>query len=127
MNLNQVTLPSRDLNIAIPFYQKLGLQLIVHSGPDYARFECPDGTSTFSLHRVDTLRPDPGLAIYFEVDNLDEQVAKLIGQGIVFEHLPKDQSWLWREAHLLDPDKNRLILYYAGKNRKDPPWRLKDA
>ena len=55
MNLNQVTVPSRDLSISIPFYEALGLYLIVHSGPHYARFECPDGHSTFSLHQVDKL------------------------------------------------------------------------
>ena len=48
MNLNQITIPSLDLEKAIPFYEKLGLNLIVKSLPDYARFECPDGNSTFS-------------------------------------------------------------------------------
>jgi len=24
-----------------------------------------------------------------------------------------------------DPDGNQLVLYYAGKNRKDPPWKIK--
>jgi len=51
MNLNQVTVPSHDLEIAIPFYEKLGLNLIVKALPHYARFECPDGESTFSLHQ----------------------------------------------------------------------------
>jgi hypothetical protein len=36
-----------------------------------------------------------------------------------------DQTWLWREARLKDPDGNQLILYSAGKNRKDPPWKIK--
>lgn len=31
MNLNQVTVPVTNLERAIAFYQKLGLQLIVHS------------------------------------------------------------------------------------------------
>ena len=49
MYLNQVTVPSLDLTKAIPFYVKLGLKLIVESLPDYTRFECPDGDSTFSI------------------------------------------------------------------------------
>ncbi|MEM7380928.1 MAG: VOC family protein, partial [Bacteroidota bacterium] len=40
------------------------------------------------------------------------------------EELPRDQSWLWREARLKDPDGNTLILYHAGENRKNPPWRI---
>lgn len=47
MNLNQVTLPSTDLYVAVDFYKKLGLQLIVDALPGYTRFVCPDGNSTF--------------------------------------------------------------------------------
>jgi len=47
MNLNQITIPSIDLEKAVVFYKKLGLQLIVDALPKYVRFECPDGESTF--------------------------------------------------------------------------------
>ncbi|MFK8162127.1 MAG: VOC family protein, partial [Lewinella sp.] len=47
MTLNQVTVPSVDLNVSIPFYQKLGLELIVEAMPHYARFVCPDGNASF--------------------------------------------------------------------------------
>jgi catechol 2,3-dioxygenase-like lactoylglutathione lyase family enzyme len=124
MNLNQITVPSLDLTISIPFYQKLGLKLIVHALPHYARFECPDGISTFSIHQTTTLPKGEGIYVYFECDDLDEYVNKLIEKGIVFEQLPTDQSWLWREARLKDPDGNQLILYFAGENRLNPPWRV---
>lgn len=124
MNLNQLTIPSLDLTRAIPFYQKLGLKLIVDSAPRYVRFECPDGDSTFSIQSVEQLPSGPGIHIYFECENLDEQVAGLLKEGIVFEELPNDKSWLWREAHLQDPDGNHLVLFYAGKNRKNPPWKI---
>ena len=55
MNLNQITVPSLDLTKSIPFYKKLGLKLIVESLPHYARFECPNGESTFSIHQTDKL------------------------------------------------------------------------
>ena len=124
MNLNQVTVPSHDLEIAIPFYEKLGLNLIVKALPHYARFECPDGESTFSLHQVDQINPNNDIWVYFEVDQLDQKVAELINLGIQFDEMPEDKSWLWREARLKDPDGNQLILYYAGENRKNPPWRV---
>jgi hypothetical protein len=39
----------------------------------------------------------------------------------------KPQPWLWREAHMRDPDGNSLCLFTAGKNRKYPPWRVAAA
>ncbi|CAM4029406.1 Glyoxalase family protein [Flavobacterium branchiophilum] len=125
MNLNQITIPSIDLEKSIPFYQTLGLKLIVKSLPHYARFECPDGTSTFSIQQVEQLTTGNGIHIYFECDNLDNYVSELLEKGIEFEEMPNDKNWLWREAHLKDIDSNHLILYYAGENRLNPPWKLK--
>lgn len=127
MNLNQITVPTVDLKRSIPFYEKLGLRLIVEAHPHYARFECPDGDSTFSIHLVPELRTGSGVMVYFELEQLDKRVEKLIQAGIRFDELPNDKSWLWREARLKDPDGNQLILYHAGTNRKNPPWRIKDS
>lgn len=126
MNLNQVTISSGDLSVSIPFYQQLGLKLIVHSKMDYARFECPDGTSTFSIQKVDKLLSSNGVSLYFECENLDEKVQSLINKGIEFIEPPTDKPWLWREAKLEDPDGNLLILYFAGENRLNPPWKINE-
>lgn len=125
MNLNQVTIPSIDVNTSVEFYKKLGLHLIVDASPRYVRFEVPDGEATFSIHQVEELPKGEGVTLYFEDDNLDELVEKLQQKGIQFTQLPKNQTWLWREAHLLDPDGNKLILFKAGEHRKNPPWRIK--
>ena len=124
MNLNQITIPSLNLEKSIPFYQTLGLKLIVKALPHYARFECPDGNSTFSIQQVEQLPTRNGVHIYFECDNLDRYVNELIIKGIEFDEMPNDKRWLWREAHLKDIDGNQLILYFAGENRLNPPWRL---
>lgn len=126
MNLNQITIPSLDLTKSVPFYQKLGLKLIVESLPNYARFECPDGNSTFSIHQTETLPTGEGISIYFECENLDEYVEQLIKNGILFDEKPTDKRWLWREAKLKDIDGNQLILFYGGENRLNPPWRIKN-
>ena len=123
MNLNQITVPSLDIPKSIAFYQTLGLKLIVKSD-HYARFECPDGTSTFSVHLTEELPVGHGISVYFECEDLDKEVNHLIQKGIVFDELPKDQTWLWREAYLKDPDGNQLILFFAGENRLNPPWRI---
>ena len=126
MNLNQITVPSLDLTISIPFYEKLGLKLIVKALPYYARFECPNGGSTFSIHQTDNLPKGEGIYVYFECNNLDEYVNELLKNGIEFEQLPTNQRWLWREARLKDIDGNQLILYYGGESRLNPPWRIQD-
>lgn len=123
MNLNQITVPVTDVVTSILFYETLGLQLIVKALPHYARFVCANGT-TFSLHQVTDLPQGNGIWVYFEVDNLAETFQALEAKGIRFETLPQDQPWLWQEASLKDPDGHHLIVYHAGKNRLDPPWRL---
>lgn len=127
MNLNQITVPSLDLTKSIPFYEKLGLKLIVKSLPHYARFECPDGGSTFSIHQTNNLPIGEGIYVYFECKNLDEYVDLILKKGIKFDQLPTDQRWLWREARLKDMDGNQLILFYGGENRLNPPWKINDS
>ncbi|MDX1332933.1 MAG: VOC family protein [Robiginitalea sp.] len=124
MDLNQVTVPVLDVSRSIAFYSRLGMRLIVEALPDYARFELPEGTATFSLHRVASLPEGEGVWIYFESHRLDAWVAELQEAGFQFDEGPENKRWLWREARLRDPDGNRLILYHAGSNRKDPPWRI---
>lgn len=123
MNLNQVMVPITDLARSVAFYKTLGLKLIVCADHGYARFEADNG-ATFSVHAFDEVQPDRAVTIYFECAHLDTRVAALKEQGITFDTDPVDQSWLWREASLRDPDGNRLILYWAGENRLNPPWRL---
>ena len=124
MRLNQVTVGVSDIERAIAFYRRLGLGLIVHS-LHYARFELPEGGSTFSVHLSDG-PVSPGTVIYFECDDLDARCAGLAQAGVAFDSLPTDQSWLWREARLRDPDGNRLCLFYGGEARLNPPWRVRD-
>jgi catechol 2,3-dioxygenase-like lactoylglutathione lyase family enzyme len=121
MKLNQVIVPATDLDRSIAFYETLGFRLIVKAA-HYARFEIEDGETTFSLHLGEPAGNGPSL--YFECIALDARVAELKAKGIVFENDPVDQTWLWREAWLRDPAGNRLCLYFAGRNRRFPPWRI---
>jgi catechol 2,3-dioxygenase-like lactoylglutathione lyase family enzyme len=124
MNLNQVTVGCLDLDASVQFYLRLGLRQIVSSPPDYARFECPDGGATFSLHREARVPQDGTSVVYFEVEDLDATVRTLRAEGLSFEQEARDQPWLWREAYLRDPAGNRVCLFHAGRNRLFPPWRL---
>ncbi|MBU6435050.1 MAG: VOC family protein [Nitrospirae bacterium] len=127
MNLNQVTVPCADLAASVAFYRALGLRQIVSSPPDYARFECPVGGSTFSLHRTSEFPRDGGVVVYFELEDLDATVSELKSAGFQFESEPRNQPWLWREAYLRDPAGNRICLFHAGVNRRNPPWRMSES
>ena len=109
MDLNQVTVLVSDLPASVQFYQALGLVQIVDS-PHYARFECPDGDATFSLHISDQPVTPSGTVIYFESAHLDEWVAELKARGLRFDSGPKDQRWQWREARLQDPDGHPILM-----------------
>lgn len=123
MNLNQVTVPALNVADSVSFYHRLGLTQIVASD-HYARFVCPDGDTTFSVHAAETVQADPGVCVYFECQDLDTVCADLEQRGFEFLEPPTDQVWLWREARLADPSGNLICLYRAGENRVNPPWRV---
>jgi catechol 2,3-dioxygenase-like lactoylglutathione lyase family enzyme len=126
VRFNHVTLDVADLERSKAFYQTLGLIQIVDAPPRYARFAFPDGDATLSIEVTGGRDGGPDRAqLFFECDALDETVAALVAKGLVFEQPPTDMFYLWREARLRDPDGHELRLYHAGKNRLDPPWKLK--
>lgn len=118
-----MTVNSSDLARSEAFYATLGLRLIVKDD-HYLRFECPDGSSTFSVEVGDVGDANVGIKVYFECDDLDAEYERLRNAGVEFEQPPTDMSWLWREANLRDPDGHQLCLFFAGENRHNPPWRL---
>ncbi len=124
--LNQVTVTGTDYERSVDFYRRLGLRQIVASPPNYARFETAGG-ATLSVQIDPEERIIATTAIYFECDDLDVRVEGLARSGLVFEHGPRNQPWMWREARLRDPDGNIIFLYHAGEARRFPPWRVTDA
>ncbi|WP_422003627.1 VOC family protein [Pyruvatibacter mobilis] len=121
MKLNQVTVGATDIPRAIEFYTRLGMTLIVEDG-HYARFEMPAG-DTFSVHQADTIS-GATTVVYFEFADVDTAVKDAEARGITFDTQPEDQSWLWREAYLSDPDGNRICFLQESPNRRFPPWRV---
>ena len=127
MRLNQVTVPLTDYDASLAFYLVLGLKLIVASPPRYARFECPDNDggepATFSIERVEGYPGGAWPEVFFEVGDIDAEVARLRAAGLDVGDV-MEQPWLWREAELTDPAGTRIKIYQAGENRRFPPWRV---
>jgi hydroxymethylpyrimidine/phosphomethylpyrimidine kinase len=121
--LNQVTVTGTNYDRSVAFYKAIGLKQIVDNPPDYARFETAGG-ATFSIQIDPEEKVQATTAVYFECDELDKQVEQLARSGIAFEHGPRNQPWMWREARLRDPDGNIVFLYKAGEARRFPPWRM---
>lgn len=122
--LNHVTVTGHDYARSVGFYKALGLKQIVDS-PDngYARFETPGGaTLSVQIDKEQEISGD--VAVYLECDDLDERVERLARAGLPFEHGPRNQPWMWREARLRDPSGNIIFLYKAGEARRFPPWRI---
>lgn len=55
-----------------------------------------------------------------------QSVNQLLLIDLEFIQMPKDKPWLGREACLYDLDGNKLILYDAGENRLNLPWRIRE-
>ena len=122
--LNQITVTGTNYERSVDFYRHIGLQQIVDSpSTGYARFETAGGV-TFSVQIDPEEKIIATTAIYLECDDLDQRVEALARSGIVFEHGPRNQPWMWREARLRDPDGNIIFFYKAGENRRFPPWRM---
>jgi len=122
--LNQVTVTGTNYRKSVEFYSALGLRQIVDSPENgYARFETAGGaTLSVQIDPEETIGSTT--AVYLECDDLDERVETLARSGIPFEHGPRNQPWMWREARLRDPSGNIVFLYHAGEARRFPPWRV---
>jgi hydroxymethylpyrimidine/phosphomethylpyrimidine kinase len=107
--LNQITVTGTEYARSVDFYRRLGA-----------------GGVTLSVQIDPDERIIATTAIYFECDDLDERVEQLARSGLTFEHGPRNQPWMWREARLRDPDGNIIFFYKAGENRRFPPWRMAD-
>ena len=125
--MNQVTMTVRDYAKSVAFYRTLGLRQIVDSPENaYARFETGGG-ATLSIQADPDETISPTTAIYLECDDIDGEVDRLARLGVPFEHGPRNQPWMWREARLRDPSGNTVFLYKAGENRRFPPWRMREV
>ena len=126
IRLNQVTVTGTNYERSVDFYRRLGLKQIVDSPENgYARFETAGGV-TMSVQIDPEEKIIATSAIYLECEDLDDRVEQLARSGIAFEHGPRNQPWMWREARLRDPDGNIIFFYHAGEHRRFPPWRMKN-
>lgn len=85
------------------------------------------GDETLSIEKHDgAIQPAAQLGLEFPTPAaLDAYAAGLRLKGVAVAEGPIDRSWLWRDARVFDPDGHEWMLFFAGKNKLDPPWRVK--
>ena len=128
MFLSHITLLVSDIPRSKAFYGALGLELIVDAA-QYCRFRANldgQGSQTLSIsHSSDPIGASCHVGFEFtSPEALDAYAAVLQSRGLALSQHPQDRSWLWREASLHDPDGHEILLFYAGDNKLNPPWRV---
>lgn len=125
MRLSHVTLQVSDIARSRAFYLGLGFKPIVLED-HYCRF-LTSGDATVSIERHEgVINSGVEIGIEFETAAaLDSYVVGLAANTNQFAHPLKDQSWLWREARVRDPDGHTLLLFFAGEAKLDPPWKVR--
>ena len=126
MQLNHVTLPADDYEASRAWYLALGLTQIVAAPPRYARFEMPGAENAGATLSFEVVAGNhAGTAeIFLHCDDVDADYATAMVRGVVFDHPPRDEDYLWRRTATRDPAGNRIILFHAGINQRFPPWRI---
>jgi catechol 2,3-dioxygenase-like lactoylglutathione lyase family enzyme len=122
LSFNHVTIGCNDLAASTDFYRLIGLNQIVSSDANhYARFEAAND-ATLSIHGTGITGGSS--IIYLEHPAIDEYCGSLAAQGVIFDYMPRNEKWGWREARLRDPAGNVICIYRAGDFRQFPPWRI---
>ncbi len=107
-----VTLMVADMDRAVEFYaQKLGLELKVRYGNEWAEVAAPGITLGLHQARGPIARSEPniGISIGLEVDDIEAAVGELRAKGVVFPSSIRETNDL-REASFVDPDGTSLYL-----------------
>jgi lactoylglutathione lyase len=113
--LNLVVLRCVDIDRALRFYSKLGLNFIRHrhgTGPEH--YSAQLGGAVFELYPQSGDSPSSvGTRIGFSVSSVDDVIKVLSDypEGVVAR--PKDSEW-GRRAIVADPDGHRIELLQAS-------------
>jgi predicted enzyme related to lactoylglutathione lyase len=101
----------KDVAASRRFYEEaLGLQLTQNPNSDW--FEYDLGDTTFVITSADTEHPVPvrGALVAFEIDNLDDEIARLRKIGVTIKG-EIGESPICRYASILDPDGTELLIH----------------
>ena len=107
--LQAITLVTRDMRVAVAFYEALGF-VLDFGGPDAPFSSLQAGNSYLNLQFVEDAEPVEGgwgRAIFF-VDDVDAMYHRVISAGFSPLTQPADAVWGERYFHIRDCDGHEL-------------------
>ena len=112
------TLAVKDLGVAAKFYEgTLGLSRIDAEGDEVVVYE--SGDTTINVYRSSFAGTNKATALTWTVDDVDDEVRKLKGKGVEFEHYDLPDTKREGDVHVSgdikvawfkDPDGNILSV-----------------
>lgn len=107
--------PVTDMARARAFYEDvLGLApTMVVGEPDgmqWTEYDIANGTLSIGSGAPDWAPSSSGCSVGLEVDDFDDAIAHLRGQGVVF-HMEPFETPVCRMAFILDPDGNAICIH----------------
>lgn len=105
--------PVTDMARARAFYEReLGLGPAREmAGGKWVEYDVGGGTFALTNIAANSWKPsEQGTAVAFEVDDLDDMVAKLEASGAKF-YMPKSETPVCWMAIVHDPDGNKVVLH----------------
>ena len=112
------TLAVKDLGVAAKFYEgTLGLSRIDGEGDEVVVYE--SGDTTINVYRSSFAGTNKATALTWTVDDVDDEVRKLKGKGVKFEHYDLPDTKREGDVHVSgdikvawfkDPDGNILSV-----------------
>jgi predicted enzyme related to lactoylglutathione lyase len=109
--IDPVILAVNRFEECVNFYKdKLGLVEIHREKPPDQFVTFNLGGDEFSLHGGYEGKKDGPISIYFLTSDIDDEVARLKGQGVKIVKSPERFSWGWL-AVVEDPDGNEIGIY----------------
>ena len=108
-DLNSVILHVADVAAAKAFYtEKLGME-IDNEAPGFVQFKAPNGGASFALSTQDPAEPLQEVELWWFVDDVDAEHARLVAQGVPIAQPPKDEPF-GRSLAYQDPAGHTLFM-----------------
>ncbi len=112
MRLANVTVWTRDPHALRDWYQRHLRLRALEETPRFVLLQ-GEGGATLAFHVGEPLANPHRVQFHLEVDDIDEEYERLLGEGVQFDEPPTDRPWGVRSAATRDPAGHSVELTTA--------------
>tara|TARA_B100001123_G_C14495761_1_gene704230 strand:+ start:128 stop:472 length:345 start_codon:yes stop_codon:yes gene_type:complete len=105
--ISAVTLETKDIEVVIPFYERLGFTFKNRKGDNFVSLSFGDCFLNF-VKNTELTTPTINGRIIFHVEDVNSFYEKIVAAGIEPDMPPSDARWGERYFHVTDPDGNEI-------------------